>query len=205
MIQTIFAITFDHHQTKYGIGYQGDLPWPRIRQDMLNFSKRTKDTTLIMGAKTFMSMPKLKNRKSYVIADRSDKILSSDSKEPDEIILLENLSVVPDNGSMAFVHYEAYKEVINKIHEKEGDVSIIGGKTLIEIGVKLSDKVIYTAIQNTKDQDGFKCDTFIDDFYIDSLFRRPLVERHDYYDLLDGTIQITEFILGKPYEAIEEV
>lgn len=40
-----------------GIGFKGKLPWPRIQKDMARFKELTLGTPIIMGRKTFESLP----------------------------------------------------------------------------------------------------------------------------------------------------
>lgn len=49
-------------------GYQGSLPWPRLTHDMKHFKNTTVNKTVIMGRKTWESMPTLPNRKSIVVS-----------------------------------------------------------------------------------------------------------------------------------------
>ncbi|KAM5329568.1 dihydrofolate reductase isoform 2-T2 [Glossophaga mutica] len=68
-----------------GIGKNGDLPWPRIRNELRYFQKMTTTTSaegkqnlVIMGRKTWFSIPE-KNRP---LKDRINVVLSRELKEP---------------------------------------------------------------------------------------------------------------------------
>ena len=57
-----------------GIGKDGDLPW-HISEDLKNFKKLTLHSPIIMGRKTFESLPKmhpLPNRHNIVITRNKD-------------------------------------------------------------------------------------------------------------------------------------
>jgi dihydrofolate reductase len=41
-----------------GIGYRGQLPWPRLQGDLEHFRRLTCNSTVIMGRKTWESLPK---------------------------------------------------------------------------------------------------------------------------------------------------
>lgn len=194
MIQTVFATTWINSVNGNGLGFDGGLPWPRISRDMKNFALRTKDTTLIMGAKTFMSMPKLKGRKSYVITDRPSKIFSVDGFEPDEYVDV-NLPSIGPAFTPTVAYFDIYKNVIEKIHKEVGDVSIIGGKLLIEVGILISDQVIHTQIVSNSIEP-LKADVFIGQEYIDDLNYRFPKEEHYYYNCLD-TFTVIETVLGE--------
>lgn len=70
MISAIVAIS------KNGvIGNDGDLPWPHIKEDMKWFVNKTTDNVVVMGRKTWDSIPKdkrpLKNRINIVVTSQA--------------------------------------------------------------------------------------------------------------------------------------
>lgn len=150
MIQTIFAT--QKEPKGYGIGRKGGLPWDRIKQDMDNFKSRTiaprvnpatdVDSYIIMGPKTFMAMPKLKDRYSIVMADDPrEPLLSLDGKPADREII-----GAWDSNKLKEVCKEL--ELFTRNPELKNLVSIIGGKRLIEASFDFCDKVIWTKIKN---------------------------------------------------------
>ena len=55
--------------SKLGIGYDGGLPWKHNADDMKRFEELTAGKTLLMGRKTFESLPALlKDRKHFVVS-----------------------------------------------------------------------------------------------------------------------------------------
>lgn len=64
----IAAMDFNH-----GIGYEGKLPW-NIKGDLKFFKDKTKDNPLIMGRKTWDSLPlkPLPNRENIVLSRNSE-------------------------------------------------------------------------------------------------------------------------------------
>jgi len=64
----IAAMDFNH-----GIGYEGKLPW-NIKGDLKFFKEKTKDNPLIMGRKTWDSLPvqPLPNRENIVLSRNSE-------------------------------------------------------------------------------------------------------------------------------------
>lgn len=63
MIGAIFAT-----DEESGFGKDGQLPWPFIKQDLAHFKSVTSGGTIVMGRKTYESLPvKLPNRKHIVI------------------------------------------------------------------------------------------------------------------------------------------
>lgn len=53
-----------------GIGVNGHLPWKSLDGDMLRFKNLTQNSTVVMGHKTWVSLPKkpLPNRKNIIIS-----------------------------------------------------------------------------------------------------------------------------------------
>lgn len=73
MVSIILACTMNG-----GIGFKGTLPWNNIKEDINLFKNITINNTIVMGRKTWESIPNkpLKNRKNIVIS--SKKIPYSD-------------------------------------------------------------------------------------------------------------------------------
>jgi dihydrofolate reductase len=71
MIKAIFAVSVDG-----AFGNAGDLPWPYSKDDMVHFSRTTKNKTVVMGKGTwYSSMPTpLPNRRNIVVSSTMDKI-----------------------------------------------------------------------------------------------------------------------------------
>ena len=64
MIKAILA-----HDAKYGIGKDNDLPWPKNEADMKWFKAMTLNHTVVMGRKTWDSLPfkPLPNRHNIIV------------------------------------------------------------------------------------------------------------------------------------------
>lgn len=176
MIQTIFAT--QKEPKGYGIGHKGGLPWDRIKQDMDNFKSRTiaprvnpatdVDSYIVMGPKTFMAMPKLKDRYSIVMVDDPrEPLLSLDGKSADREI------IGPwDSNKLKEVCKEL--EMFTRNPELKNLVSIIGGKRLIEASFDFCDKVIWTEIKKSCI---YQSDVFVD---LDKLRNFKKIEQHIY-------------------------
>lgn len=54
-----------------GFGFEGGLPWGRVPEDMKFFMQTTKDSVIIMGRKTFDTLPQLKGRTPVVVTSRN--------------------------------------------------------------------------------------------------------------------------------------
>lgn len=58
------------------IGLNGELPWPKCKEDFSHFKKMTKGSTLLVGYNTFKKLPKLSNRE--IIIDTPTVTVNSD-------------------------------------------------------------------------------------------------------------------------------
>ena len=128
MIKLIVA--YDKYKT---IGNKGNLPW-KIKNELQHFKNTTLNDTLIMGRKTFESLPgKLPNRKHIVLS-------SGDVKNADKVIhnekeLLTFFSKFKNSNKILWITggkslYEKYYQyahelIISEINGKyEGDVKL---------------------------------------------------------------------------------
>jgi thymidylate synthase len=136
MINIIVAFT-----TKaFGIGKNNTLPW-HIPEDLKHFADVTKDAVVIMGYKTWMSIPEdkkpLKNRINIVVS-------STEVSSTDDAI-----------SSVKFVHPSALDQEIMYHHQRLLNIFIIGGASLYNKYMGVADKIYATFI----DKD-VQCDTF---------------------------------------------
>ncbi len=61
------------------IGKDGGLPWPTIKEDLRFFKAMTLDKKIIVGRKTFETLPPLRNRETFVLT-RYPENLNTDVK-----------------------------------------------------------------------------------------------------------------------------
>ncbi len=114
------------------IGKDGDLPW-RIPEDLKNFKNITNNATIIMGRKTWDSLPikPLPNRRNIVISSMEQKDVESYTSIEKCIDLLTNT-------------------------EKDLDVYIIGGMSIYKFFYEYADTLYITFIdQSYPDTDTF--------------------------------------------------
>ncbi len=125
MIQLVFA------HNKGAFGTESGMPWPHIKKDMQEFAKTTKDTVMVMGAKTFASFDrKLSGRLHYVVYDPS-------REKP-----------VTKNGEVAdhYIPTDWLKTYLLTIQESPTMYSVIGGVNLLEQAIDFADRIVYTSI-----------------------------------------------------------
>ena len=126
MLKAIFAC-----DDKWGIGKNGDLPWPHNSEDLKWFKEMTDGHTVIMGRKTWESLPRkpLPHRQNIVV-----------SSEPVE-------------GARTISH----KDFLTYVQDNDNkELWLIGGAQLLDSCVHLLDELWLSRIQGD-----FECDTIL--------------------------------------------
>lgn len=141
MIKVVFAHSFSTKGMSFGT--QNGLPWPHIKEDMAMFQESTYHSVVVMGMKTWESLPsRLEGRINVVMG----KYL------PDN-----KAGQVPD----MLMHGDLYQALTDlKVTYPERDVCVIGGLNLIEEAIDFADEIHITAIYPS-DQEGFEADIYM--------------------------------------------
>lgn len=134
-----FAIIFACDQNR-GIGKNNDLPW-HLPEDLKYFRETTEGSAVIMGRKTWESIPEqhrpFKNRINIVVSHQSDYPL------PEGVHLAGSLD-----------------EALQKAADLQAaEIFNIGGAQLFNLGLQHTN---CTQIYVTRIQAEFDCDTFLD-------------------------------------------
>lgn len=109
------------------IGYQGKLPW-HLPADLAHFKRETSNHIIVMGSKTFDSLPKvLPNRIHWVLTHDRQKYSNFAS----------------DRRVLIFTDLDELKQ---KILSCPDDIYIIGGHSLFDQTCALADELIVTKI-----------------------------------------------------------
>jgi dihydrofolate reductase len=139
MIRAILAC-----DEEWGIGKDGDLPWPHNPADLKWFKETTLNGTVIMGSRTWESLPfkPLPNRKNIVVSKSIKKL-------PDEV---ERLDADILNSRLAYL-------------SREDNVWIIGGAGLITSVLSFVDEIWLSRISGV-----YNCDTFLPRTLIETTF-----------------------------------
>ncbi len=113
----------------YAIGKNNDLLW-RLPNDMKRFKELTQGHTIVMGRRTFESLPKgaLPNRKNVVMTSMPEAI-----------------------GTNAFV-CTSWEEMTD-LTEKDPDVYIIGGASVYEDALSIASRMYLTWVHADFDAD----------------------------------------------------
>lgn len=113
------------HDLARNIGYQGDMPWGRsMKGDLNRFYELTKNKTIIMGKKTFKSLPGiLPERFHVVLSHRKMKI-----KSPFVVVAND------------------FDKLLNLAQDSEEEIFVIGGAQIYELFLPHADKIYITKI-----------------------------------------------------------
>lgn len=147
MLQLVFAYApTKNHKGEYerAFGLNNGLPWGHISQDLKNFKARTENTNLIMGAKTFMSLPSpLKDRKHIVVQD-----MKRDFAQAQDGAFADGYMSPLDFSKWLNTKKQSYQNINGDlIYMPSSDVySVIGGVGLLQKAYPFADKVIQSSI-----------------------------------------------------------
>ena len=149
MIKAILA-----HDAKYGIGKDNDLPWPKNKEDMKWFKEMTMNHTVVMGRKTWDSLP------VKPLPNRHNIIITSSEIDP---------TVVKDHKNSSYIDHSRESigllSSVSNLISLKGDMWIIGGATLIESSLDIIDELWLNNVGGDYD-----CDTFLPEFQIKQQF-----------------------------------
>lgn len=110
------------------LGKGNDLIW-RIPEDMKFFKNTTIGNTILMGRKTFESLPGL-------LKDRKHIVLSKSNDFPNEVIV-----------------YSSIDDFMNDYKNREEDVYVIGGGSIYRLFIDVCDEMYLTEIDDSRDAD----------------------------------------------------
>ena len=107
------------------IGKDNKLPW-NLPEDLQHFKEITMGKTIVMGRKTFESLPKVLPGRHHIVLTRN-----SDYK-----VNNPNVEVVTGN----------INNIFKKMKYSEDEYFIIGGAEIYKTGIKFADKIYLTRI-----------------------------------------------------------
>jgi dihydrofolate reductase len=165
MISAIVAVDND-----WGIGFNGDL-LEHIPADLKYFKALTSGNTVVMGRKTWDSLPKkpLPNRYNYIITHNPPEGMA--------INVIDNLSVC--------MTMEYLKD--NILTQNDRETFIIGGGQIYKELLPLCDRVYVTKINKSHEN----IDTYFPN--LDELDEWTLGESSEVYEYNDFTYQFCQY------------
>jgi len=137
------------HDAYWGIGKDGDLPWPKNSDDLAWFKESTAGGVVVMGRKTWESLPR------KPLPGRKNAIVSNTMK------LQNNVEVIRS---------DIYKSRLATMNYTD-DVWIIGGAKLLEDSLDIIDELWFNDVGGVYD-----CDTFLPKQKITEQFHMGTVE-----------------------------
>ena len=170
-MEAIYAV-----DSKNGLSKEGSIPW-KSKKDMKFFMNKTKNNVVIMGKKTYLSLPEehrpLKNRLNIVLTG-TPQLYTDDNKF--NIVIFTNNDKIHES---ILKDREAFCRLCPAL-SRDFKIFFIGGKTVYEQFIPLCDKVWLTQIKRD-----YSCDLFVDYDYSKE-FKGTVLEE-------DDELMITEY------------
>ncbi|WP_418969009.1 dihydrofolate reductase [Alloscardovia omnicolens] len=144
-IKLIWAQAYDSHGKPGALGANGTMAW-HLREDMKYFKDRTILHPVIMGRKTWESLPEsfrpLSNRDNYVVSSNPDFVAPGATvvQSLEAAVDLAQQPAIPDDGV------------------RRDELWIIGGARMYEQAVHMADEVYITDVDVTVEADVFAPD-----------------------------------------------
>lgn len=116
------------------IGKDNKLPW-NLPEDLQHFKEITMGKTIVMGRKTFESLPKVLPGRHHIVLTRNQNYKVNNP----------NVEVVTGN----------INNIFKKMKYSEDEYFIIGGAEIYKIGIKFADKIYLTRIYEHIEGDAY--------------------------------------------------
>ncbi|QAX99988.1 dihydrofolate reductase [Escherichia phage EcWhh-1] len=191
MIKLVFAYsptkTVDGtDQNAFGLG--DGLPWGRVKKDLQNFKARTEDTIMIMGAKTFQSLPTLlPGRTHVVVCDlKRDYPTTQDGDFAHFYITWEQYLTFISGSE---IQLSSPNTLFESVLDPAFNVSVIGGPSLLYAALPYADEVVVSCIE--------KCHRVnstvqLEENFLHEIRQREMLETHWYK--IDELTTLTETV-----------
>ena len=144
------------------IGVNNDLPW-HLKDDLKRFQKLTKNNIVVMGRKTYDSLPKkpLSNRINVII-----------TRNPEQYEEKENLYFIELDKSLSFLK--------NLEYENKCETFIIGGNSIYKYFFEHIDKFHFTLVNFKINLNNYKQGTYFTYFPIstNSIFSKEFENKY---------------------------
>ena len=124
------------HDQRFGMGFKGRLPWPRMGADIERFHKLTKDKTVLMGERTYQEYQSVKH--AYGVG--KIYVLSSSHEQLPDAEVINNLEDIKEKS-------------------KSEDIWVIGGGSVFKQLIDFADRMYLTRIEGE-----FEVDTYFPEY-----------------------------------------
>src|SRR5678816_4428678 len=122
------------------IGRDGTLPW-RLSADLKRFKALTMGHHLIMGRKTFDSLPRLLPGRTSVVVSRSQESLARRASEGNA------------GGDAEKLHFAPSLAAAISLAAADSEVFVIGGAQIYELALPRADRLYVTHVEAEVDGD----------------------------------------------------
>ena len=116
------------------IGKDNKLPW-NLPEDLQHFKEITMGKTIVMGRKTFESLPKVLPGRHHIVLTRNREYKVNNP----------NVEIVTGN----------INNIFKKMKYSEDEYFIIGGAEIYKTGIKFADKIYLTRIYENIEGDAY--------------------------------------------------
>lgn len=191
MIKLVFAYsptkTVDGtDQNAFGLG--DGLPWGRVKKDLQNFKARTEGTIMIMGAKTFQSLPTLLPGRSHVVVCDLDRDYP-ETKDGDFAHFYITWAQYVTFITGGEIQVSSPNTFFEPMLGPSSKVSIIGGPALLYAALPYADEVVVSRIE--------KCHRVnstvqLEENFLHEIRQREMLETHWYK--IDELTTLTETV-----------
>jgi dihydrofolate reductase len=156
------------------IGQDGGIPW-NIPRDMKRFKEITMGHPVIMGRKTFDSLPSPLSRRLNIV------LTSQDELEKDEFKIFKSDNIKSGGANARITLSSGITDAINVCGEKNFDeVFVIGGESVYNETLPISDEVRMTIVHEE-----YEGDTFYPDLDENEDWEANWIEPHDGFSFID--------------------
>ena len=140
------------------IGNKGELPWPRLSEDMKWFRETTKNSMVVMGRKTWDSLPSrpLPNRVSIVVSRSNEKPHGYDQSK---------VTFLGDNWKKWLM---AIEKAQTRFITESSPKFIIGGAEIYRQAFDICDTIYLTTVYGKHEADTYmpNLDLVLSDFFL---------------------------------------
>jgi len=163
-MEAIYAVDL-----KYGLSKLGEIPW-QSKKDLKFFMNTTKNNVVIMGRKTYFSLPKrpLKDRLNIILTNNPNEFAFDEDIDLKNVIFTNNDKIHNSILNNREKYLKSYLCLSTNFK-----LFFIGGKQIYEKFIPLCERVWVTQIK--KD---YSCDLFLEYDYSKE-FKEELVEEDD--------------------------
>ncbi len=136
------------------IGRKGTMPW-HIPQELQQFKLTTLGSPMIMGRKTFTSLPKMLPGRPHIILTRNSELLAKNAAAKERESCGRELSLHEDMPPEYVASWQEAFRCCEKYSPQTDKLFIIGGAKIFAEGIRYADALRLTTVHLEADGDCF--------------------------------------------------